>query len=268
MEFLKTVKRRSFLSEVAYVVLNVGLAILLMVTVKVTGSMWLAVALVLLSRWRVFAVRVRYWFANIQADLVSLIVSLGFVVFLYNANVSSAGETNILILQVILTALYAAWLLFLRPQSKRKYIALQAGIALFIGVSAIYTMSYSWIATPVVLLMWLIGYAVSRHILSTYDDETHTAFLSLVCGFLYAEVGWIAYHWTIAYKMPVFADILLPRASILLLCFSFLAYKCYDSFYHHDKIRIGDVIMPILFCVSLTLVLLFAFNGLPSNIAN
>ena len=268
MEFLKTVKRKSFLSEVTYIFLNVGLAILLMITVRVTGSMWLAFALVLLSRWRVFAVRARYWFANIQADLVSLIISLSFVVFLYNANISKAGESNILWLQIGLTVLYSIWLLIIKQLSKRKYVALQAGIALFVGVSAIYTLSYSWIATPVILLMWLIGYAVSRHVLNTYDEEHHIILLSLVCGFIAAEVGWIAYHWTIAYRLPVLADITIPRVSILMLCFGFLAYKCYDSFYHHDKIRMVDIIMPLLFCVSLVTVLLVAFNGLPSDIVN
>lgn len=266
MEFLKTIKRKSFLSEVSYVVLNVALAIAIMATIRVTGSIWPAIVIVLLSRWRVFAVRMRFWFANIQSDLVSLVVSVAYVVFLYNANMANLPDTQILLFQGILTMLYIGWLLLLKPQSKRKYVALQAGVSIFVGVTAIYVSSYSWVATPVILLMWLIGYSAARHVLSTYDEETHIVLLSLVVGLLFAEAGWIGYHWTIAYRLPIFSDVLLPRASILMVCFSFLAYKAYDSFYHHQKVRMADIIMPLIFCISLTTVLVFAFNSLPTNI--
>jgi len=261
MEFLKTVKRRSFLSEVVYVVLNIGLAVALMLIIRTTGSLWLAFALVLLSKWRVLAVRLRFWFANIQADLVSFIVSISFVVLLYTANPANVGDTQSLIVQIILVLLYIGWLLFLKPQSKRVYIVAQAGIALFTGITAIYIMAYSWIALPVVLLVWLVGYATARHVLSSYDDEDHVIFLSLAWGLVLAEIGWLAYHWTIAYHLPILTNILLPQVSIVILCFGFLTYTSYDSFYHHQKIRISDIILPLIFTMSIIGVLMLAFNG-------
>ena len=116
MEFLKTFKRRSFLNELVYISLNVGLAAVLLIVIRVTGSPWPAFGLVLLSKWRVLAVRPRFWFANVQADLVSLIVSLGFVILLYGINQTSGMDTKVFVAQILLTIFYIGWLLFLRPQ--------------------------------------------------------------------------------------------------------------------------------------------------------
>ena len=76
MELLKSVRKRSFLSKVAYVILNIALAVALLVIVIVVNVPWPALGLVLLSKWRIFAVRSRYWIANIRANMIDLIVSL------------------------------------------------------------------------------------------------------------------------------------------------------------------------------------------------
>jgi len=261
MEFLKTARRRSFLNEAIYIALNVGLAILLMFIVRTTESLLPAFGLVLLSMWRIFAVRPRFWFANIQTNLVSTIVSVSYVVFLYNTNIANISDSQVFIVQAILAVLYAAWLLFLKPQSKRIYVVAQAGVALFAGITAIYAMAYGWIASPVVLLVWLVGYATARHVLSSYDEESHIMMLSLAWGLVLAEIGWLAYHWTIAYRLPIVTNILLPQASLIMLCFGFVTYKSYDSYYHHQKIRFNDILLPLIFTVGIIGVLVTAFNG-------
>jgi hypothetical protein len=261
MEFLKTITRRSFLHDVLYVVLNVALAIALMVIIQTTGSLWLALLLVLLSLWRIFAVRPRYWVAHIQANLVNIIVSVSFVVLLYVAASIGINESQILVSRIILTLLYIGWLLFLKPQSKRVYIALQAAAALLTGTAAVYSIGYSWAATPVVLLTWAIGYATARHILSSYDEEAHTELLSLMWGFTMGELGWLAYHWSIAYRFPFLTNLLLPQISIISLCIGFVIFKSYDSYSHHGKIRINDIALPLAFSAGIILVLLLFFNG-------
>jgi hypothetical protein len=261
MEFLKLVKRRSFLNEVAYVALNVALAVGLMFIIRATNSLLPAFGLVLLSKWRVLAVRPRYWFANIQGDLVSLIVSISFVVGLYNLNVAELGDTKTLVTQIILTAIYVGWLVFLRPQSKQKYVIAQAGVALFAGVTTIYSITYGWPASIVVLFVWLTGYAVARHVLNTYDDETHAVMLSLAWGFMLAEIGWLAYHWTIAYKLPILTNVLLPQVSLITLCFGFLSFKAYSSYAKYKKVRLHDILLPLIFTISIIAVLVLGFNS-------
>lgn len=266
MEFLKTIKkRRSVLSEFIYVGLSIALAILLMVIIRTTGSLLLAFIVVLMGKWRIFAVRPRYWFANIQANLVGIIVSVSYVVLLYVVNSSDASNMQILTMQSILVFLDIAWLLFLKSKSKRTYVVTQAAIALFIGITAIYSLSYSWIGSISVILVWLVGYATARHVLGSYDDERHTTFLSLVWGLFLAEIGWLAYHWTIAYKLPLAMNSLLPQVSIVVLSFAFLVFKSYDSYYHNNKIRMNDIILPLLFTISIVSVLMLLFNGVSTS---
>lgn len=265
MEFLKIIKRRSFINESIYVILNIGLAVALLFIIRATSSLWLAFLLILLSKWRVFAVRPRFWFAHVQADLVSLIVSISFVVFLYVANTNNITDSRVLVVQIILVLFYIGWLVFLKSQSKRVYIVAQASIALFVGTSAIYAMSYGWIASPVVLLMWLVGYATAKHVLGSYEEEKHIVQLSLAWGLVLAEIGWLAYHWTIAYQLPIFTNVLLPQVSIIALAVGFVVYKSYDSYYHHQIVRLNDIILPLLFSIGIIIMLVLAFNGVSTT---
>jgi hypothetical protein len=267
MEFLKIVKRRrSFINEAIYVTLNIGLAVTLLAIIRFTGSIWPAFILVLLSKWRVFAVRPQFWFANIQANLVSAIISVGYVVFLYTISMSNIGDSQILILQCLLAILDMCWLLFLKPKSKRKYIAAQAGIALFVGITSIYVVSYNWIASLVVLMVWLVGYATGRHVLSSYDEENHIVLLSLAWGTLLAEISWLAYHWTVAYQLPIINGVFLPQVSIIVTCLGFVVYKSYNSYYHYHKIRMNDILLPLIFTIGIIGVLVLAFNGVTNGI--
>ena len=257
MEFLKSSKRRSTISELVYIILNVALAIAVLAVVWAIESPLPAFVLVLLSKWRVLAVRPRYWFANIQANLVDIIVSLSVVVLLYAAS-------KALLVQIILTVLYIVWLLFIKPRSKRLFVAIQAGTALFLGVTALLSVSYEWPSSLVVAGMWVIGFSAARHVLGSYD-EVHTGFYSLLWGLVVAELGWVMFHWTFAYTLPGLGDIKLSQTAIIVLATSFLAERIYSSFTQHGVVRSNDIILPALLSVSLILVLLVFFNTISSG---
>lgn len=260
MEFLKLLRKRSFLSEAVYTVLNIALAIAVVVVIRYTGSVGFAIGLVILSKWRVFAVRPRFWWANLRSNLVDFIVSISFVLHMYLVNEASIADPRKLLLLGVLTLLYIGWLLFIKPRSKRSYIAVQAGAAIFLGTSALFAISYNWPVSAVVLAMWLIGYTAARHILSAYDEETHGLFLSLAWGVLLSQLAWAAYHWTIAYNLPFVTTLHIPQVAIIAILMSFLAFKSYDSFYKNAKIRVTDIILPLLFTLSVVVVLLVLFN--------
>lgn len=257
MEFLKSSKRRSLISELVYIGLNVAFAVALLVILLAIESPLPAFALVLLSKWRILAVRPRYWFVNILTNLVDLIVSLSIVILIYTAG----GAIG---LQVLLTVLYIAWLLYVKPKSKRSFVAIQAGAAVFLGVSALVIVSYDWIASLVVLAMWLIGYSAARHVVSSYD-EPHTSFYSLVWGLVFAELGWLIHHWTFAYVIPGAGDIKLSQAALIAVAISFLAERAYSSYVKHGSIRSSDVIMPALLSVSVIIILLTLFNTISTG---
>lgn len=260
MDFLKLVGKRSFISELLYTILNVALAIAVLLAVRYTGSIGFAILLVLLSKWRIFAVRPRYWWANLRSNMVDLIVSISIVLNMYTVNNAPLGEGQQLLLLVGLTLVYIGWLLFIKPRSKRRYICIQAASAVFLGSAALFTVAYNWPVSTVVIGMWLIGYTAARHVLSSYDEETHALFLSLAWGLVLAELSWVSYHWAIAYPLPGAPSLLLPQIAIITTLLSFLALKIYDSFYHHAKIRMSDVLLPLLFTLSVFIVLLVIFN--------
>ncbi len=254
MELLKSVRKRSFLSEVAYVILNITLAIALLVIVIVVNVPWPALGLVLLSKWRIFAVRSRYWIANIRANMIDLIVGISMVVLLY-----SAGDD--LVTQISLTALYIAWLLFLKPRSKRRYVASQAAVGLLFGIAAIVQISPELPSSLVVLASWLVGYSATRHVLSI-EHETHINFLSLLWGFVVAEIMWLTYHWTIGYTIG--GSLQLSQATIVVLALSFLAERIYMSYRRNGQVNSSDIFMPALLSLSVIGVLLFVFGGAAS----
>lgn len=251
MELLKAVRKRSFLSEVAYVILNIALAVTLLILVLVVNVPWPALGLVLLSKWRVFAVRSRYWAANIRANMVDVIVGVSIVTFLYAAS----GD---LTAQIGLTALYIAWLLFLKPKSKRSYVALQAMVGLIFGIGAIVQVSPILSSSVVVLASWLVGYSTARHVLSV-QHESHINFLSLLWGFVVAEIMWLAYHWTIGYTIG--STLQLSQVVVILAALSFLAERIYISYHRNGEVRSGDIMMPALLSLSVIAVLVFVFGG-------
>jgi hypothetical protein len=251
MELLKTARRRSLFSEIVYIVLNILLALGIFSIVVVTASPWYALALVLLSKWRVFAVRTRYWMANIRANLIDTIVGSSVVVFLYAATGSLAA-------QVGLTALYIVWLLFIKPRSRRAFIVAQAWVGLAFGIGALMQLSAGWLASLVVLLAWVVGYSAARHVLSV-EHETHLNFLSLVWGFVVAEIAWLTYHWTIGYNMP--GAIQLAQATIIIVILSFLAERVHASYQRDGKVQVQELVLPTLLSLSIIGVLLFVFGG-------
>lgn len=263
MEFLRSAKRRSLVSELIYFLLNIGLAIAILIVVWVGNSPLPAFALVLLSKWRVLAVRPRYWFAHIQANLVDLIVSTSYVVLLYAAGGASMTDAGMAV-QIGLTILYSVWLLALKPRTKRAYVVAQAAVAMTVGTIALYSLAYNWPSSVVVIAMFVLGYSTARHILSAYSD-TDVTLLSFIWGFVLAQIGWLAYHWTIAYSIPLIDSIKLPQVTLIVVAISFLAERIYASYARHGAVKRADILLPMILSLSILVVVFALFNGVSSG---
>lgn len=259
MELLRTIRKKSFLSEFAYISLNIALAIAVLVIVLTVASPLPAIALVLLSKWRIFAVRPRYWAANIQANLVDIVVSVGAVVMMYS--VESLKYS--LAIQIAIAVLYTLWLIVLKPRSNKKAVVTQAGTALFVGVTVLFVASYSWPLEILVASMAVVGYVTARHVLTQYEED-HLQFMSLLWAFVLAQLGWILSHWVIAYTVPVLG-IKVPQASIIIILVAFVVYRVYDSYQKHGKVRSADVFMLVLFSVSVVAVMVILFSITPTG---
>ncbi len=254
MELLKLHRRRSRLSDVAYIGLNVGLAIAIFVITISTENVWLPLLIILLGKWRVFAVRPRFWRQNVLANSVDAIVGISHVLFLYAAS----GE---LWLQIALTIGYVIWLLFIKPRSKHIYVVAQAGIALFLGITSVSMLAYGQDALVFVAGIWVIGYASARHVLLHYETPM-TAFFSLVWALFVAELGWFSYSWLFAYQLPNSGDLKLSQLALIVTLLGFVTERGLASRHAHGAVRRSDLVLPFVFATLLIAILVLFFSRL------
>lgn len=256
MDLLKFVARRSFLSEIIYVMLNVALAVGVWFLVAYFASPLIAYGLILVSKWRVLSVRPRFWFANVQANAVDILVGLGFATFLWLS-------TSSIVLQTILTLLFVGWLLYLKPRSTKTAIATQAGVAQFVALTALLSLSYGLDVAVAVLGAWVIGYSSARHILSAFEEKA-TVLLSFVWGFVLAELMWVAFHWNIGYSIPLTTtDLRLPQVAIITSLLAFIVLQFYKALsVEGEAPRLRPLVWPTVIVGAVSLVFLVAFNGL------
>ncbi len=248
-------KGRNKLSSVTHVVLNIALAVVSTALTVISGNWIFGVALVLLSKWRVLAVRPRYWWVNIKANLVDLTVGVSLALLVY-----IAGTDDLNVWHILLTIIYAVWLVVIKPRSDSVWTEVQALFAIFFGTFVTAIMSAQLDPIVGVINAFIIGYGASRHVLVQGDDREFTL-VTFICGLLMSEMSWIFYHWCIVYRLSEESSFVIPQLPIAASVIFFMIARGYKSALHHDgKIRATDIIVPALFSVIVLFVMVFFFS--------
>lgn len=189
---LKTkIRPASGFSHVIHILLTILLPVVIFVLVRIRFTE-IAVLVLLLSKWRMFAVRPRHWLANLRANAVDMIVGLSAIVLI--------AHTDVQLIQVIWAVAYAAWLLLLKPSATLLGISLQAFVAQTLGLTAIFL---AWPSSPLyglVIATWAVCYAAARHFFTSFD-EPYTRFLADVWAYFGAALVWVLGHWLLFYPM-------------------------------------------------------------------
>lgn len=256
---------RNALSSAIHVILNITLAVVSTALTIISGNWIFAVLLVLLSKWRVVAVRSRYWWLNIKANLVDIIVGISLALLVY-----MAGTTSLNFWHVVLTFIYAIWLVFIKPQSSTRATEIQALFAIFFGSFA--TSLIATATNPIVgvLICFIIGYGSTRHVLSQGEDHDFLM-ATFVFGIIMSELFWIFYHWTIAYEIggdsSFMTQFAIPQYPIVATLTFFVLARGYDSALRHDgKIRTDDIMMPTIFSALIMILMIFFYSSANFNI--
>lgn len=226
-------------------VLHVGLILILPVLVFVLirqHFVQLALSVVVLSKWRMFAVKPRFWPTNIRANAVDLMVGLSVVVFM--------TQTDSFMIQLLWTAVYAAWLLFIKPASTIPLVTIQAFIGQLFALTALYL---SWAEGPVwglTLLTGLFCFFAARHFLDVFD-EPYARMLAYFWGYFGAALAWLLSHWLLFYGQ-------VSQATLLL---STLGYGLAVLYYldHYDRLNKG-VRRQFLFIMIAIVLVVLAFS--------
>jgi hypothetical protein len=174
--------------------LHLGLVLVLPIVVFILVRLNLvlpAFAIIVLSKWRMFAVRPRFWAANVRANAIDLMVGLSIVLFM--------THSGSLMVQAGWTILYAIWLLAIKPRSGVPMITLQAFIGQFASLSALYL---TWADGPIyglTLLSGLFCFLSARHFLDAFD-EPYAKMLAYTWGYFGAALAWLLSHWLLFYR--------------------------------------------------------------------
>ncbi|MDB5175370.1 MAG: hypothetical protein JWM81_228 [Candidatus Saccharibacteria bacterium] len=218
---LTKVKPTSGFSHFFLIFLQVTLPAIIFVLVRLE-FVQLALSVVVLSKWRMLAVRPRFWLANIRANAVDIIVGISIVLFMVNA--PSAA------LQLGFAVAYAIWLVFIKPASGLLPISIQASIAQFCGLMALYLV---WTDGPLyglTLVTGMVCFLAARHFFDGFN-ETYARLLSYLWGYFGAAVAWLLGHWLLFYGF-------ISQPALLL---SALGYGLATLYYldHHDRLSKG-----------------------------
>lgn len=189
---------RGFSSFLHYTLL-VLFPLLLFVLVRLE-FVGLAFIVIILSKWRMFAVRPRFWPANLRANAVDIMVGIATVIFMEHAGSA--------VLQFVWAAVYAAWLIEIKPRSSVFWVSVQAGIGQLAGLSALYV---AWADGPIYGLSLLTGcicYWSARHFIDNFD-EAYARLLAYVWGYFGAALAWLLGHWLLYYQVVAQPTLLL-----------------------------------------------------------
>ncbi|HET9721727.1 MAG TPA: hypothetical protein VFP32_01725 [Candidatus Saccharimonadales bacterium] len=176
-------------SHAFYLLLNGLLPILayILVTIDFVG---LAIVLIFLSKWRMFAVRPRYWVTNLISNGIDIMVAISLVLFM-------AG-TTVVWWQLIWAGLYELWLLKLKPRYDVLSVSAQAMIGQLLGLSVLYIKFGDSSIVALTLGTWLVTYLAARHYFTSFE-ENHSALLAHIWAYFSASLAFVLAHWLLFY---------------------------------------------------------------------
>ena len=188
-ELLHRIKPARGFAHPIYVGLNVLLPFLAWILVRI-NFVSVAIILILLAKWRMFAVQPRYWLANIVASGVDIIVGVTFVLFM--ASTGSGWW------QFFWVLAYIGWLVWLKPRSDVLSVSAQSMVGQLLGLEVLYLKFGDTSLAGLVLGTWVITYLAARHFLTSFV-EPQTSLLAHLWAFFSASLAFILGHWLLFY---------------------------------------------------------------------
>lgn len=211
------IKPASGFSRIAHISLNALLPLIVFILVRI-DFVQLALIIILLSKWRMLAVRPRFWPANVRANAVDIMVSVSLLLFMAN----SSSQTW----QLVWAISYSVWLIVIKPASSQLMMSAQAMIGLLCGLMALST---GWVTAPLyglVIATGVICYVAAHHFFDSYD-EPYARLLSYMWGYFGAALMFVLGHGLIFY--PNKATGFISQPTILLLTLGYglaVLYYC------------------------------------------
>jgi len=218
--FTNILRPKSGFSYILHLGLNTLLPLLLFILVR-AGFSQIALVLILVSKWRMFAVRPRYWLANVRSNGIDIIVGISILIFL--------THTGSAYWQLIWVALYIIWLTVIKPGTSMLSVSLQALIGQFLGLVA----TFIWLSgSPlyqIIIVSWVVCYLAARHFFTIFE-EPFTSLYSHTWGYFAACLTWVLGHWLLFYGVFAQPAIIISVLSLGLASLYYLK--------HNDRLNV------------------------------
>lgn len=204
----------------------------------------LALAVVLLGKWRMFAVSPRHWIAHIRTNAVDIIVSLSLLSFMIASSES-------MLTQLMWLVVFEVWVLYLKPGTSTLLVGFQALASMLAGLTAMFIAFETAPTIVYVIGAATIAYFSARHFFNSYE-ETHGIQYSWLWAFFSGSLVWILSHWLLFYG-PV------AQPAVFL---SVIGYGLAGLYYlhEHDKLTLM-VRRQVVFVVIAVLFVMIAFSN-------
>lgn len=203
-----------------------------------------AAAVVLLSKWRMFAVRPRHWLAHIRTNAVDIAVGLSLLSFMIAANDSMK-------IQLLWLVAFEIWVLYIKPGTSVLLVSIQALLAQFLGSVAIFLTFDTAPFAVYILLVSALSYFSARHYFAAYE-ETHGVQYSWLWALFSACLVWILGHWLL-----FFGAIAQPA-----LLLGVIGYGLAGLYYLHEHDKLTLLVRrQIIFVVIAIIVVILAFSN-------
>jgi hypothetical protein len=176
-------------SHSIYIALNVTLPLIAYILVRI-DFVSVAIAVIFLSKWRMFAVRPRYWMANLISNGVDILVAVALVLFM--------ASTSVGWWQLFWATMYGLWLVWLKPRYDVLSVSAQAMIGQLLGLFILYLKFGDISIVGLVAGTWAVTYLAARHFLTSFE-EPHAPLLAHLWAYFSASLAFVLAHWLLFY---------------------------------------------------------------------
>ena len=197
----------------------------------------LAVAVVLLSKWRMFAVQPRYWIAHFRTNAVDIIVSLSLLSFMITS--------NSYFIQVAWLVVFEVWVLYLKPGTSAALVMFQSFVSLLVGTVAFFLVYESAPAAVYVILAAVVSYFSARHFFGAFE-EAHATQYSWLWAYFSAALVWVLTHWLLFYG-PV------AQPAVIL---GVIGYALAGLYYLHEHDKLTNMVRRQIIFVAVAIIFL------------
>ncbi len=202
----------------------------------------LAFVIILLSKWRMLAVRPRFWLVNIRANAVDIMVGVSLLLFM--------SHTGSQLVQLFWMLAYIGWLVYIKPGSTLLFSSIQAMISMLCGLMALFL---SWGAGPLyglVAMVGLICYISAHHFLDSFE-EPYTRLLAYLWAYFGAALAWILGHWLLFYGI-------VSQPALLLVA---IGYGLATLYYldHHERLT-KNIQRQCIFIMAAVIIVVITFS--------